>query len=227
MKLTTKLTKWAGLMLLAAPGFALAANPASQDWVMQQLAIAVNNAQAKLTATEWNAVCTSGSPNSATGCFGNASSAAFAKLSMGVGGFTEYAGINPANVPNSVFIKAFFAGTNIPTQPNSGSNRYLKVTVTPGAVRCNLFTQAGLGINTISGIANNMPANGSVNGFATSGPQSAGMIAINNTTSTSDLLDNSNYPNAINVPNPVYLLCVGYNTTDGSTAASLAGITAV
>ena len=94
-----------------------AANPASKEWVLQQ--IAAN--QSLLTAADWSAVCTTGSPTSSTGCYGNASSAAFSKVSNSLGGFTRYANINPVNIPSSVFVKAFFAGNK-----HTGSAREYK-----------------------------------------------------------------------------------------------------
>jgi len=210
MKLKISLASLGGLMLLMLPCITLATtNPASQEWVMKQISIAVANTQSVLTAAEWNAVCTSGSPAGASGCFGNASSPAFTKLSTGLGGYTTYANIIPANAPNSVFIKAFFAGTNTPA-----STQYLTVSILGGAARCNLFAQSGMGISPIDGIANQ-----------NAGPQAPAPTSINNFTYTA-FLYNNNPSIPVVISSPLYLLCVGYNTTDGATATTLTSATA-
>lgn len=192
-----------------------AANPASKEWVLQQ--IAANSPL--LTAADWSAACTSGSPSSAAGCYGNASSAAFARVSNVIGGFNRIANINPVNAPSSVFIKAFFAGTNTPAQASS-----LVVNVVNSAARCALFSQVGHGLG-LGGISTTNPVSGSTSTAYTI-LHAVSFVTINNTTSTSDI-----YYNAENIgtgvtplsnvviPNPIYLLCVGYNTTDGTTAA--------
>jgi hypothetical protein len=176
---------------------------------MNQISIAVANSQSILTAADWNAVCTTGTPAGANGCFGNASSAAFAKLSTGLGGYTTYANIIPANAANSVFIKAFFAGTNTPA-----STQYLTVSILGGAARCNLFAQAGMGISPVDGIGNQ-----------DIGPEAPAPTSINNFTYT-NFLYNSNPSIPVVTASPLYLLCVGYNTTDGATATTLTTATA-
>src|SRR5580704_14009147 len=87
-----------------------ASKPASKEWVLQQLAAN----QGVLSAADWNAVCTSGTPSSTSGCYGEVNTPAFTKVSNGLGGFTSFANINPVTAVSSVFIKTFFGGTNIP-----------------------------------------------------------------------------------------------------------------
>ena len=195
-----------------------AANPASKEWVLQQ--IAAN--QPLLTAADWSAVCTSGSPSSATGCYGNASSAAFAKVSTRLGGFNRYANINPVNVPSSVFIKAFFAGTNIPTQATN-----INLTVT-GAARCALFTQVGLGLG-LGGISTSNPPSGQATPYYVV-LHSVSFLTINNATnnSTEGLMYNNETVGGtgqplspVVVPNPIYLLCAGFDPANGSTASTI------
>ena len=91
--------------------------------------------QRLLTAADWSAVCTSGTATSATGCYGNVSSAAFSKVSDRLGGFTTYANINPISASSSVFIKSFFGGTNVPVNAN-----FLQVTLTNSAARCGVVS---------------------------------------------------------------------------------------
>ena len=196
-----------------------AANPASKEWVQQQ--IAAN--QSLLTAADWSAACSGGSPASSIGCYGNASAAAFAKISNSLGGFTRYANINPVNVPSSVFIKAFFGGTNIPAQPFN-----INVTVT-GAARCALFTQVGNGLG-LGGISTSNPPSGSatpyyvvlhtvsfltINNFTNNSPSNGIMYNNEAVGGTGQPLSN------VVIPNPIYLLCVGFDPANGSTASTI------
>ena len=191
-----------------------AANPASKEWVLQQ--IAAN--QRVLSAADWNAVCTSGSPTSSSGCYGNVSSAAFVKVSDRLGGFTTYANINPINATSSVFIKAFFGGTNVPVNAN-----FLQVTLTNSAARCGLFTQMGQGLG-VPGVSTSAPTSGNSDGGQ---PNGASVISINNTTSSSVYYNNNSFGGTLTPvtgpaqSNPLYLVCAGYNPNDGSTAASI------
>jgi hypothetical protein len=196
-----------------------AANPASQEWVLQQ--IAAN--QTLLTASDWEAACTSGSPSSSTGCYGNANSAAFTKISNSLGGFTRYANINPVNAPNSIFIKSFFAGTNIPAQPVN-----LNVTVT-GAARCALFTQVGQGLG-LGGVSTSNPPSGQATPYYVI-LHTVSFFTINNATNNSstdgvmynneDAGGTSQPMSSVVIPNPIYFLCAGFNPSDGSTASTI------
>ncbi len=190
---------------------AYASTPASKEWVLQQ--IAANQGMGVLTAADWQAVCTSGTPTSASGCYGNVSSAAFTKVSDRLGGFTTYANINPVNVSSSVFIKTFFGGTNIPANIFT-----LHITVSNSAARCGLVTQEGLGLST-SGLATTQPANGTA---LTNNPNSISVASINNAVSTNDVYYNGSDP-VLGSPqsDPLYLVCAGYNPNDGSTAAPI------
>ncbi len=191
-------------------------HPASKEWVLQQ--IAANSLL--LSAADWSAVCTSGSPASASGCYGNANSATFTRVSKVVGGFNRYANINPVNAPSSVFIKAFFAGTNTPAQA-----AHLNVHVINSAARCALFTQVGHGLG-LGGVSTTNPISNH-----TSGPDgvlhTVSFVTINNTTSTDIYYNNESIGTGVTplsnvvIPHPIYLLCVGYNTTDGTTAAPI------
>jgi hypothetical protein len=192
---------------------AYASRPASKEWVLQQ--IAAN--QRILTAADWNAVCTSGSPTSASGCYGNVSSAAFTKVSDRLGGFTTYANINPVNVSSSVFIKTFFGGTNIPANDFT-----LHVNVSNSAARCGLVTQAGMGLS-VSGLATETPSNGNA---TLNDPNSISVVSINNAISTNDVYYNEHNQTTNPVlgspqSDPLYLICAGYNPNDGSTAAPI------
>jgi hypothetical protein len=195
---------------------AYASNPASKEWVMQQ--IAAN--QRVLTAADWAAVCTSGSPTSTGGCYGNVSSAAFTKVSGRLGGFTTYANINLANVASSVFIKSFLGGTNIPVNAN-----YFQINISNSAARCGVYTQAGFGLG-IPGVATSTPSSGSDAGLQ---PNNASVISINNALSNDVFYNNQGSPSTVGGPqqsDPLYLVCAGYNPANGSSAASI-NVTAV
>ena len=195
---------------------AYAANPASKEWVLQQIAAH----PPVLTAADWKAACTSGSPANSSGCYGNVSSAAFTKVSNYLGGFIRLSNINPMNVPSSVFIKAFFAGTNTPAQ-----STYLHITLNDSAARCALFTQVGLGVG-LGGISTTNPSSGN-----SSTPyvvlHAISPVTINNTTSNEIYYNAENIGTGVTplsnvvVPNPIYLLCLGYDTTDSTTAAAV------
>jgi hypothetical protein len=191
---------------------AYASTPASEEWVRQE--IAAN--QTVLTAADWNAVCTTGSPKSASGCYGNVSSAAFSRVSNRLGGFTTYANINPRNVSSSVFIKTFFGGTNIPVNNNT-----LQINVNNSAARCGLVTQAGTGFS-VSGVATATPTNGN---YRVNDPNAISVVSINNAISN-DVFYNENSQTSNPVlgspqSDPIYLVCAGYNPADGSTAARI------
>lgn len=202
--------------LMATASFA--SNPASEEWVLQQIA----GNQRQLTAADWSAICTSGIPASSTGCYGNVSSGAFSKVSDRLGGFTSYANINPTNTPSSVFVKSFFGGTNIPASANSNPG-FLEVQLINSAGRCGLFTQSGFGLG-LPGVSTNIPVSGDTAGLA---PNSASVVSINNAAASIVAFNNQNSTlNESHVTgpqhsNPLYLVCVGYNPGDGSTAAAL------
>jgi hypothetical protein len=195
---------------------AYASNPASKEWVLQQ--IAAN--QKILTAADWSAVCTTGSPTSTVGCYGNVSSAAFTKVSNRLGGFTTYANINPANVASSVFIKSFFGGTNIPQNAT-----YFQINISNSAARCGVFTQAGFGPG-LPGVATSIPGSGSDAGLQPNNPT---VVSINNALSSDVFFNNQSSPSTVGGPqqgDPLYLVCAGYNPANGSSAASI-NVTAV
>lgn len=207
--------------LLAAMPFASVAAPNPVTWDKM---VAYVNGATVLTAADWAAACTSGSPTSATGCYGTSNSTAFTKINNRTGGFTSYANINPTNAPaNSVFIKAFLAGTNTPV----GSTA-LDVSVINSAARCVLFYQQGLGVGT-GGIATYNPAPGNTPSEFQIGPQVATVVTFNSASSASALVYNAPFDSPASpavIPNPLYLVCAGYSPADGSTAAALT-VTAV
>jgi hypothetical protein len=191
-------------------------HPASKEWVLEQIA----SLNTQLTTPDWNAVCTSGSPASSSGCFGNVSSSAFTKINNGIGGFTTVANINTTNAPaGSVFIKAFYAGTNTPV-----GSTYISVTLASGNIaRCGIYLQQGTGLDTLyGGSINTTISNGD-----TAGPVAAHPVVINSSTVAIGLYSGSNTPAPPQLP--LYLVCAGVNS-NGASAASLSGagvITAV
>ena len=189
-----------------------AANPVSYDKMVQY----VNSHTSTLTAADWSAVCSSGSPTSAQGCFGEVSSSAFHRLDVGLGGFSTITGINTteSTAPNSVFIKAFLASTNTPV-----SNEYITVTVPSfgGMVRCANFAQAGIGISAAEGINTSIPSDGT---SSFSGPEAPHVLAMNATstqaTTNYNYNQNSGNSSPANISSPIYFICVGVNSTNGS-----------
>jgi hypothetical protein len=189
-----------------------AANPVSKEWVMQQISTNI----ATLTAADWNAICTSGSPASSTGCYGSVNSAGFLKISNNIGGFIRYANINPVNVPNSVYVKAFLGGTNTPISTST-----IAVNVISSAARCVVLTQEGFGIGP-GGVNASSPGNGTDTGAFTP-PSSLVILTINNENTTLPYNQASFAATNVGGPpssDPIYLLCAGYNATDGTTATA-------
>lgn len=184
-------------------------HPASQEWVLQQIA-ALNT---QLTAADWNAVCSSGSPANSSGCFGNISSSAFAKVNTGIGGFITVANIDTTNAPaGSVFIKSFFGGTNTPA-----SSTYIAVTLSSGNIaRCGVYMQQGTGLDVLFGGS----INTSITNGDTAGPVAAHPVVIHSGTVDIGLFSGGN-TRAL-PQQPLYLVCAGV-TSNGATAASLSG----
>lgn len=201
------------LCMSVIPAITMAANPASQDWVLRQIT---------LNTSDWYAVCQQGSASSPSGCYGNVASPAFIKLSDRLGGYLTYANINPVNAPGSVFIKAFLGGTNTPAALAN-----ILVTVTNSAARCALFTTQGGGLGP-QGVSNENPTSGNVSNSLP--PPHAPVLTSFNNASTNMAYANSFFIPAAPVvlPAPIYLLCVGYDPANGYTAASIANnVTAV
>lgn len=165
-----------------------------------------------LSENDWNAICSSGSPTAPTGCLGNVSSQAFQTVSNATGGFTTWANIEPRNAPDSVFLKAFLDGTNTPDAPPN-----IRVNVVEGAARCGLFTKQGASIGN-NGINNLNPSPG------TSQMQSAplGLILALNISAGSFTYEQQTTPAEAAPPDPIYVMCVAYDPTDGASAVSTA-----
>ncbi|MCX7117555.1 MAG: hypothetical protein NTW94_06600 [Legionellales bacterium] len=187
----------------------MATSGATPTW-----ALALNS----LNTHDWNAVCSDGAPTDQSGCLGNTSSIAFQKVSHGTGGFTTWANIQPANVPESVFIKAFLADTNHPIAPPN-----INIQVRVGAARCALFTTPGesIGLNGINNL-NPTPGNTQIQ----SDP--FGLVIALNMSSGGFTYEHQPTPLEANPQYPIYVMCVAYDPADGATAVSTAGsITAI
>lgn len=206
-------------------------NPASQDWVQAQLAKMNAALTAKfdklpkparistfLTSDDWAAVCNAGSsPDTSAGCYGSASTSAFAKLDNGLRGFSSLANfnINLASPPSSVYIKAFLADANVPVAQNA-----ISVSVVNAMVRCTLYVEKGTGINSDNGLDSEILTPGNSN---RTGPQGPYLATINNQASVQFYYNNSPNAATANPPDPIYLICVGVNSSDGYTPTSIAG----
>ena len=205
------------LTLLLLPALATAANQSlTEAWVLTQIQKAQNQSPGvknQLTAADWNAACTRGSPVAPTGCLGNVSSIGFQKLSNGTGGFTTWANIQPMNAPQSVFIKAFLAGANVPVDPPN-----ININVPEGAARCGLFTTPGEPIG-MEGISNLNPTPG--NSLTETAP--FGLIIAFNMSSGGFTYEHSPIPFEADPQDPIYVMCVAYDPADGASAVSSAG----
>ena len=212
MKIKCPLKRLSLLVLMSIPISVLAAAvPATQDWVLAQL----QTLQSKITSTDWDALCSSGSPEDATGCWGNVSSTAFQKISAGTGGFTSYANIQPKNIVGSVFIKAFLGGTNTPVAPIN-----LIVVAPDIAARCALFTSNGAGLGAGGVINSTIHRESPMARVATT----TLVTAFNRTPFPGLLIRYEAEALPIAKPeDPIYLMCVGYDPEDGSTAVSIYG----
>lgn len=196
-----------------------APTPASQDWVLAQLA----KINTTLTAADWAAVCNEGSsPDTPTGCYGSVNTSAFTKLDNGLRGFSSLANINInlASSTSDIYIKAFLANTNLPVAPNA-----IAVSVTNAMVRCTLYVQKGMGINSDNGLNTEILSPGNSNRTAAQAPYIA---TINSQANVLFYYNNNPNSGTANPPDPIYLICVGVDASDGYTPVSIAeAITAV
>ena len=194
---------------------AAAPNPASQKWVERY-------AVPQLEAADWAAVCSSGTPTSQSGCFGNIFSAHFAKLNAGLQGVASYFNIPLSNVENSVFIQQYFGDSSIPTAL-TGSNALI-TNNSPNHAKCTMYTAQGIplggtGVNN----CNKTPGNSSQNYYIY-------YAFIPSTAIDANLIYqecNSSNPSGDGytpVINPVYMICFGL--TNAGATASLQGISA-
>jgi hypothetical protein len=225
MKVKVGLAKTIMVVLFTIPSCVFAATPAtpaSQAWVLDQINKASTyleqliGASGSLTPQNWNAICTSGSPTSASGCFGNLSSAGFSRVNSAIGTYTTLGNVPVANVSNSVFVKQFFAGTNMPVSGNE-----ISVTTGSSDAVCGLFTVTGTSLGD-GGVINSTPSNDYY-------PYGQFFINIGSGGSTSTIQYFAGTAGGMVTTAPIYVLCLGYNYTSGTppVAAALGSITAV
>jgi hypothetical protein len=182
-----------------------ATQSASQEWVLQQLA---NLPSSTITAADWAAICTTGNPEGAHGCFGNISSPAFARINKIIGGFADQVNIPATNVPNSIFIQKYYGGSshvsgfNTPTIHNSS----------PSGASCSYFTTQGANLS-YTGVRyhNSDIVGGAIEYFA---PGSSGIVYSSDGGSS--------------IKTTYYVLCIGSvaSPVSGPAAGSLTGMTA-
>lgn len=190
-------------------------HPASQEWVLQQLA---NYSPSSLTAQDWAAACDSGSPTSATGCYGNIASSAFAKINkiIGGGGFTDQINLPATSTPNSIFIQQFNGNSALPSV--TGQSPQIKIPASSAPAMCAFFATNGA----------NLSYEGMVLGDTC---EVGGGIKDVTNSNTFTTVYNTASDCVINAPVVVtyYVVCVGYHTTNSTTAptpASLSGLAA-
>jgi hypothetical protein len=208
MKLLLQLAKLATSVVAIIPFASIAGpNPITWDKMAEYVQIATT-----LSAADWAKACSSGSPNDAAGCYGNPNSLGFAKVNRFTGGFLTVANVDPTDAPaNSIYIKAFYAGTNTPQTPGS-----ISVTLTANNMaRCGLYMQQGTGLDTLySGSINSSTSNNS-----TAGPVAAHPVTVNAGSVIIGVYSPGD--SDVNPQQPLYLVCGGVETCDGSTAASI------
>lgn len=190
-------------------------HPASKEWVLEQLA---NFAPTSLTAQDWAAACDSGSPTSATGCYGNIASSGFAKLNkiIGGGGFTDQIDIPVASVPNSFFIQQFNGNSAIPS--TTATSPEVKIPASSAPAMCAYFATNGANLSYEGLVLNDdCEAGGGIQD-----------ISNNNTFQTVYRVASACVVDAP-VVTTYYVLCVGYHVTNTSTPptpSSLSGLAA-
>lgn len=190
-------------------------HPASQEWVLAQLA---NFTGQHLTAADWAAVCETGSPTSANGCYGNIASSAFAKLNavIGAGGFTDQIDMPVTSTPNSVFIQQFNGNSAVPS--TAGQSPQVKIPSTgSAAAMCAYFTTAGASL-TYTGM---------VLGRECEVGGAIAHVAANATFTTLNTAANDCVSDGALVSVVYYALCVGYSplvSGQTPTPGSLSGL---
>ena len=136
----------------------------------------INEAYVQLTAADWAAVCTSGSPSAATGCYGNIGSTQYMKIDRILRGFSAIANVQIVSTPNSIFIQQYGPGSNVPQE-----HGYATIQLAQQAggnanqLVCDVFTEGGVEVSvagTTAGIAAGAPA--------TSAPHSGANWAVCN-----------------------------------------------
>ena len=197
----------------------------------------INEAYVQLSAADWAAACTSGSPTAVAGCLGDVGSPKFAKINRLLGWPTDFANIPIVSAPNSVFILQYGGNSAVPF-PSASRNAVINVpsSIQGGVVHCALFTshgnpsgwsgtmagQTGIGANPQQ---NSGGMNSIARGESIGAHTGDDACSLNHATNGICFAE-SNDPSGVIVL-PQYLLCLG--ATSGGAAnqpASLAGITA-
>lgn len=218
----------ASIMSLFSLELTAGPNPVSADWVVKEIA----KATAPLTASDWAAACTTGSPTSTSGCLGNIASPQFAKLNQRLGWPTDFANTPIVSVDNSIFILQYGGNSAVPFPSNARTaNIDLSAVTGIGGARCALYTLHG----NPSGWQGTMAGQDGTG--ANPQPNSGGMVAISvgqiepastscGTSVSGICFANQTNPSAT-IAIPQYLLCIG-STFQGSTEqpTSLVGIKA-
>lgn len=212
----------AGLLTLLATSHAIAGNHNPCDYACTQKLIseASGSSAQPLTAADWEAACTTGTPAQAGGCFGNISSPAFAKINAALGGFSSMANLPIANVPRSLYLVQFFGDSQNTLNPSqvdvfltiSGSIAASCVlAVTEGSeVGYNGVQNCTKGITAGSSTINNMQ-----NKVTTiQGPTGVAVTSHQQYQSCSNTGTGAARYSPVNVP--MYLVCIGNTIESGA-----------
>lgn len=213
--------------LLFSHAFAANHNPCDVACTQKLITDASNPAALSLTAADWNAACTSGTPAQSGGCFGNISSPAFDKINTALGGFASMANIPVTNVPRSVYLIQFFGGSSNTIDP-SHLDVFLNTTDTIAA-SCVLAVTEGseIGYNGLQNCTTNLTSN-AINSMPNKVTTLQGPTTSARTCDQQYQACNNASAHYTPVNVPIYLICIG-NTIDGggnNIAASFTQISA-
>ena len=147
MKNKLNLVQLGCVAFVAMPSVLLAApNPVSWDKMVQYV-----NTSTTLTPSDWQAVCQSGSINSTGGCYGDAGSAAFAKINRLAGHMLDYAGVT-RSAANSVWVRQLGDGTNCTVKDSPLSVLNTAAEANSTLWNCGLALTSGASVSASAGL---------------------------------------------------------------------------
>ena len=207
---------------LSLNAMAVAPNPASKQWALQQI---TNNGvpQGAYTSDTWIQACPSGEAGLLAGCFTDGTSAAATPLKSLLDGLWAGANHTPSSTANSVYIKKIPAGSTL--SANSGRNLTFDATGIPASSKawCNIEALSESGLDIDCGIENN-PTAGSGECIYNVLAYAEGIVSGDTYSSTIILNYVPGVSGALPLGVPIYLVCIGINKYTG-VPASIAGMT--
>jgi len=196
--------------------------PASKEYVNQQISLLRAQIQGTFTSNSWISACPTGAAGLLAGCFTDGISASNSPIGTLINGM--WAGINtmPTSAANSVFIKKFparYVFTVI-----SGRGLTYSTTQIPNTSKAWCTTDAiaenGLDIDChINNDPNSATNNNCIYNVSVSGEG----FKFNSTVTEQILQSTPNSGTALPLGIPIYIVCIGANTSTGA-PASIAGM---